>query len=409
MSIHDRQFTEQEEQLERVCASCSSRYSIEEAASHFFESPYNYQQGCATSCLACWLGCGPSTVDINGNILRDLGSAIGPDTHLVVMPLSRIMLSTPIKFQSRAIIYPKGRAKLADLKLTLPPGISNSLPMYQSSTALMGGDPLARSAVVAFSYAFEWDDLWKLSHKNHMEFIRFLSQIADRKCFNLIRYRFCPIGVPDTLPGRAGQLEKDRTISAALVYNAFRHEGGILAGEAFHSVVTKGLGLPINEEEVDYNDFPQDGEVGHVAQHALDLYSQMLQAENPTSQFIQAMGLLEFLAEPSDYVPFKEVAKTVARYVATNNFEYEQLKERFFELTGKKDPVTNEFTGYRTRVVHIGDRLERIVPDPEKRNAIIKELDTYIRVVLDHMIQHSTWGFEEYKDLRTKMQPFNSH
>lgn len=198
-------------------------------------------------------------------------------------------------------------------------------------------------------------------------------------------------------------------MAGALLYNAFRREGGIVAGDAFNSVLTKGLGLPIDDEDLNYNDYPQDGEVGHIAQHGLDLYSTMLQADNPTAKFTQAMGLLEFLAEPTDFIQFKEVAKIVSRYVAKDAAEYERLKERFFELTGKRDPLTKAFTGYRTRIIHIGDRLERIVPELEKRTALLKELDGYIRSVLDHMIEHSTWGFEEYKDLRAQMRPFDSN
>jgi hypothetical protein len=135
----------------------------------------------------------------------------------------------------------------------------------------------------------------------------------------------------------------------------------------------------------------------------------MLQADTPTAKFTQAMGLLEFLAEPTDFIKFKEVAEIVARYVAKNKLEYERLKDRFFELTGKRDPATKEFTGYRTRIIHMGDRLERIIPELDKRTELFMELDGYIRTIIDHMIQHSTWGFEEYKSLRAKMRPFDSN
>jgi len=98
-----------------------------------------------------------------------------------------------------------------------------------------------------------------------MECLRLFSQIADMKCLNWTRYRLCEVGIPDTLPSRAGQIRRDSMMSAALVFNAFRREGGIIAGDAFNSVFTKGLGLPVDGEDLPYNDFPdQDGEVGNI-------------------------------------------------------------------------------------------------------------------------------------------------
>jgi len=78
------------------------------------------------------------------------------------------------------------------------------------------------------------------------------------------------------------------------------------------------------------------------------------------------LALLEFLAEPLAYLKFQDVKKILARYIAKNNSEYRSLLERFLELTGKKDPITGEFTGYRTRIMHLGDRLDRLVPSAEK-------------------------------------------
>jgi hypothetical protein len=52
-------------------------------------------------------------------------------------------------------------------------------------------------------------------------------------------------------------------------------------------------------------------------------------------KFIQALTLLEFLADPRDYRKFEDVKKIVARYVATTREEYARILERFLELTGK--------------------------------------------------------------------------
>lgn len=189
---------------------------------------------------------------------------------------------------------------------------SESLSFHQSSTAFVTQESFSETPTIAFTYEFDWDGLWLGNHKSQMEYIRIFSQIADRKSLNWVRYKSCPIDTPDVLPSRAGQIRKDPMMSAALLYNAFRREGGIIAGDAFNSVLTKGLGLPLNEDDLPYNEFPDlEGAVGNIALHALDLYSSVLQAEYPTAQSTQLMALLEFLADPTDYTKSDQVGKII--------------------------------------------------------------------------------------------------
>ena len=254
---NQRPFTDEEVNLERICAVCGSRFALAHVPSHFFAAPYKYRNGCATTCLTCWLGCGPdSDESLVGNLLREFGSNLGPDTHLVVMPVYRLMLSKPIGFQSQSILYPNRVAKLNDLNLVLSGEVSKSLAVFQSQATFVDKETFSETPTVAFTYDFDWDALWHGSYKLHMEFLRLFSQIADMKCLNWIRYRLCEIGIPDVLPSRAGQIRKNSMMSAALVFNAFRREGGIIAGDAFSSAFTKGLGLPVNEEDLPYNEFP---------------------------------------------------------------------------------------------------------------------------------------------------------
>ncbi|HKS81550.1 MAG TPA: hypothetical protein VJR23_08580 [Candidatus Acidoferrales bacterium] len=298
-------------------------------------------------------------------------------------------------------------AQLDALNLALSDDVSNSLAVFQSRASGVDKETFSRTPTVVFTCDFEWDSLWRANYKAQMESLRLFSQIADMKCLNWIRYRLCEIGLPDALPSRAGQIKADSMMSAVIVYNAFRREGGVIAGDAFSSVVTKGLGLPLSEEELPYNEFPdQEGEVGNLVLHALDLYSTILQAEYPTTQFIQLMALLEFLADPTDYTPSNKVAKTIGRYVAKNSTEYENFKSRYCELSGKKDSNTGAHIGYRTRIVHMGERLERILPSGP-RQSLLKELDGYVRTVIDHMIEHSSWTFDSYLRARSAMEPFN--
>lgn len=104
-------FSEKELTLLRVCEFCGTNYTLEEAGEHFFSRPYNYRNSCAATCLACWLDCGPpADRGLTGNLLREFATKLGPDAHLIVMPVNRLMFSEPIEFQSGAKIYPKGIA-----------------------------------------------------------------------------------------------------------------------------------------------------------------------------------------------------------------------------------------------------------------------------------------------------------
>lgn len=86
-------FSEDELTAKRVCELCGATYTLKEAGEHFFARPYNYR-GCAATCLTCWLDCSPA-VDgtLTGNLLREFATELSPDTHLVVMPVDRLILS----------------------------------------------------------------------------------------------------------------------------------------------------------------------------------------------------------------------------------------------------------------------------------------------------------------------------
>jgi hypothetical protein len=238
-----------------------------------------------------------------------------------------------------------------------------------------------------------------------MEFLRSLSEVVDETCLNFIRYRECRLDRVDALPARAGQVESNHMMAGALLYNAAHQKARIIGGAAFTHFVTKGLGLPI--PDIEFTAFPGDGEVGHIAKHALSLYADLLEANNPTAKFIQALALLEFLAYPYEYRRFEDVKKVIARYVARTSEEHVRVLERFYELTGKKDPSTQQIIGYRTRIIHIGDRLDLIVRSPDDRRKLFEELDGYIRPVIDHMIEYSYWNFDDYQKIRAEMLPFS--
>lgn len=331
---------------------------------------------------------------------------MSPGRHLVVMPIARVTLDVPLVYPGEVIFYPPDWADLAVLNVAENRSDSRSLAEVSSAASGVDLGTIQKHALIAFPAEFDWTLVGRINHGAHLEFLRSLSEFADDSCLNLIRYRQCRIEPVDALPGRAGQTDSNHMMAAVLLFNAARLEGRIIAGAAFTHFITRGLGLPL--EPMDEAHFPRDGDVGHIARHALSLYAALLEANNPTSKFIQALALLEFLADPHEYRKFEEVKKTIARYVARNNDEYLRLLDRFFELTGKKDPITQKVVGYRTRIIHIGERLDKLIPNPAERRKLFEELDGYIRPILDHMINHSELTFDAYLAVRDKMRPFQS-
>jgi hypothetical protein len=347
----------------------------------------------------------------DGNLLEDYASFLNDGALLAVMPVARLHVEwSPLVFPGNVIFYPKGYAELGDLGIVPNNPHSKSLAEHASAASGINEDILLRHPLVAFPFRSDWGQLRKQSHKDNMALIRRLSDYVDRACFNYIRYRQCPLfseGDPiHSVPARAGQVDSNHMMSGALLYSHQLGEARIIAGDAFAHIVTRGMGLPL--EQLSPDSFPREGEVGRIVAHALFSYTEMLEANSATARFIQALALLEFLAFPDDCKTFDKVKKVIARYVAKNRSEYDRLLDRFYELTGKKDPQSNQLIGYRTRVVHMGDRIEDVVPNDQDQKELFVELDSYLRAVIDHMVTHSALSFGDYMHLRDKMRPYET-
>ncbi len=403
----DLELEEADYKADRTCVCCEGTYRISDyhsSSAEYFCKPYQYVDGCLTHCLCCWLGIGPEADEVNGSVLRDFGAKLSPGVHLVILPVARVTLDDPIDFGGRATFYPPGFVDLPRLNV-IPNRIeTTSLAEHCSAVSGVTAEVIAEHTTVAFPARFDWDPFFQTSHKNHLEFVRRLSEAVDRICLDLVRYHQCRIEPVDVLPGRAGQLDNNHMMAGAILYNATRQQGRVLGGAAFTHIVTKGLGLPI--ESLDSEDFPTGGEVGHIVEHALSLYSGLLEVNNPTAKFVQALSLLEFLADPTAYQKFEKVKKIVGRYVARTPAEYQALLERFRQLSSLEDPVSKKQTGYRTRIVHMGDRLDALIPHPDERRRLFEELDHYIRSIINHMVKHSNLSFNEYLEIRSAMARF---
>jgi hypothetical protein len=76
-------------------------------------------------------------------------------------------------------------------------------------------------------------------------------------------------------------------------------------------------------------------------------------------------------------------------------------------MFGKKDEDDKE-VGYRTRIVHQGERLEEIIPSLAEREKLFQEVRHYMSSVIDHMIHHSDLAWDQYKSIRDSLGPHGS-
>ncbi len=325
---------------------------------------------------------------------------------LAALPISRLHVDfDPVSFPRGIFVCPPGEFDIDSLNILANRGSNCPLPEAQSAATGIDEDVLACHPLVVFPCRFAWQQFNSDSHKNHLRFVRTLSQYVDSTFLDVARFYLCKLGLADTLPGRAGTLDSHRNFAAAVLYNPDARHARMIAGTAFTHSITAGLGLEL--ERLPADDFPGDGETGKIASHGLSLYRNTLEAYDHTSRFVSAMTLLDFLADPLDYQNFKDVKKVIARYVTRDQAAYDRLLDWFFTVTARKDDVTGEILGYRTRIVHLGHQLEDCLDDDGIAD-LYSKLAAIIHAVLIHMIRNSELDWEDYLAVRTTLGPFAS-
>ncbi|GAB1773227.1 hypothetical protein [Priestia megaterium] len=172
-----------------------------------------------------------------------------------------------------------------------------------------------------------------------------------------------------------------------------------------------GQGLFINQQEhketldKHFSIFKEDcGEVGNILKHSLRLYSNIVQSNNLTNKFMQAMSLIEYLANPFEYEKM-QVAKTkLLPFTANNRQVYHELCERFKLLTSLKDEKGKQI-GLRTNIVHNGRTLEEMLEKDYEGNLLIRELQLYVCNYIEKAFDYyqEEWDyFVNIRELRFK-------
>lgn len=263
--------------------------------------------------------------------------------------------------------------------------MSGALESIKNGSTVIGLPDFFGSALLALPIKLDWDAfLIPSSHESRLEMLASAMASAE-DIMNRVRFELCDPWTPQTLPGRAGLLQ-DCPFCAGLFYARKDHESYIIGGQILTHQVIAGIGLdlsvPVKVSPIG------KGDIGSITAHALRMYSEALEAGTETSRFVQLMSLIEFLANPNDYVKMEHVSKLIARQIARDKGDYHAILEDFYYLSSEGKRANGRLNrGLRHNIIHCGKRLEDLANKIE-RIAIFKRLARYagasIQVLRDH-------------------------
>lgn len=334
--------------------------------------------------------------------------------RLVIMPLTRLLFHHPFSI-SKYHFYPAGEfdvtslrpianktfdAEIARGNLTLD---GQTLREVTISSTGFNLDILENNPLVVFATQLNWDEF--LSNTNHDYDVDLVKKFSSQveKALDLIRFDFCRLDLPDTLPGQAGSWGGSNDYLGAMVYTPEDHESYLIAGSGVEcSAVIKGIGLELDFPPTTEMPLPEEGEVASVASHGLSLLSEAMMATNETVKFMRLMTLLEFLASPDEYQSWKKLKGHIACHVAQTKTKYLKLCERFQALTSVENNGVQ--LGFRTLIVHQGKLLPDLIPDYKERKLLFRELQGYVMHCLADMIKNKEMEWEEYMKRRSALK-----
>jgi hypothetical protein len=322
---------------------------------------------------------------------------------LCLLPVPRVEVKREVVLLGKFRLYPKGVVDLADLHIVSYPkqefetikarrtvhveGLQVTrlaqpeTAWFQSGATMITPADYNSHSLIAFTSDMPMDRIFEGNHETHKEIMATHAYEAER-AMDTVRFDFCRMDLPATLPGRAGTLGIGSSFSTELFYNLIDHESYILGCENVTHLISCGLGLEFEGDPGIQN--IGNGVVGHIIRRSLAMFSEALESNSETDKFVRAMSTLEFIAGGGEFMKMKKAKTQIAAHCATDKSNYTEIRERFLRLTGLKEESSNSQLGYRTLIVHMGKRLEEILVNAEDRKKLFLELQYYIsKSILD--------------------------
>ena len=345
-------------------------------------------------------------------------SALQAGARLCLLPFSRVFAEEPIQLAENLVFYPPGSLTRDDLRVVSFPAHEWQEAERRSEASTPGRIEASGSdltwlksgatkitiadffdcGLLALPVVLDWDEFLEArDHQVHLDAIAVAARQAEA-IIDLLRFWYCRIDLPNTLPGRVGYLPKPR-FTAGLFYSLEDHESYVVAGELVTHDIVAGLGLEIDEgcflPELEH------GEVGNIARRGLRLHSTALEAASDTEKFLQLMTLIEYLADPDGYITMQKVKKRIGRHVAKNQTDYDAIMQDFRFLTSMGKDTEGRDQGLRHNVVHVGANLEDRLDQAERRD-VLNRVNRYVGVVLTHFIERSGEGWDAIEQYRNE-------
>ena len=293
---------------------------------------------------------------------------------LCLLPVPRVEIEREIGLIGGYRLYPRGKIDMNGLRIVSSPqseaeemqtkfehdGHFNSSQLSWKQSAMTGVAPsdFDKHALIVFASDMDMDMLFEGNHEDHRRLIADHAYDAER-AMDTVRFDFCRMDLPATLPGRVGTLGIGSSFSTELFYSLGDHESYILGCENVTHLISCGLGLEFECSPSIQN--IGNGEVGHIVRRALAMFSEALESNSETDKFVRAMSTMEFIAGGGEYLNMKKAKTNIGAHCASDKTDYLSICERFRRLTSISEEGTGLQLGYRTLIVHMGKRLEQII------------------------------------------------
>lgn len=328
---------------------------------------------------------------------------------IIVLPVQRLLIEKPI-YSKRLCLFPAGQFQSDLLSVVQLTGEPFDTPEPKAHRDLITSitdvtpEVFQRYPVIVLKDKLPIETYQQMNHFEDVELIARYARWAD-DLMDLLKHYAGNYYLPDWMPSRPG-ICNDRH-SAILLYFPSHRTTFLCAREVESKNFIRGIGMEFTPTDLlDLHPFLhwQDtlGEVGRIAQSALRLNSAIQEMDDYTMKLTQVMILFEMIADPDNYVPFKNAKKRLIAILAADRSEYERLSMRFKELTGgieNADGVTE--MGLRTKIVHLGKRIEDLLSPTEIR-ALFDELQRYAYTLIDDLIMHYDERWSDYQAMRER-------
>ncbi|WP_315166741.1 hypothetical protein [Metaclostridioides mangenotii] len=308
--------------------------------------------------------------------------------YIALIPVKKLFLTESYKV-GNCIIYPSDKVNKDEIFRTT----YNEL-FLEYDEDFFGGAIIACPVYFCCRYPF---------NSNNEEDLNILREMIAKgeNILDVIRYVFCNINYSSNIPTRVGYLKNG--ISGILLINKSINMPKFITDKYINNSESIGEGLFVDiSKQREYLDkfftLEKDdcGEIGNVIKYALKQYSNIVLAENRTTKFMLSMSLIEYLANPYEYMSMKKVKAKIIPFIAKTKEELEELTEKFKYLTSKTDE-NNKQIGLRTCIVHNGTDIESLIKEEHEVYNTLRELQRYIYEVIKYLydIYNQSWSSAE--------------